>query len=185
MSDKNNDPNRPERESIWTIAAGWAKVYFAVFSTLNIMNAARVIWFEATQASHAGWSPLIDAALDGIGRGVPGNVGLAIAIIDIGRVTMVLGGLLEQWINERRERQIRKAVEEAVTVAVTEAVEEATAEGKAAGIAEGEAAGIARGRTEINDMWRAWNARRMDAVANGEPFDEPPPDVSGASENGR
>ena len=177
MSDKNNDPNRPARESIWTIAAGWAKVYFAVFSTLNIMNAARVIWFEATQASHAGWSPLIDAALDGIGRGVPGNVGLAIAIIDIGRVTMVLGGLLEQWINDRRDRQIRKAVAEAVTVAVTEAVEEATA--------EGEAAGRARGRAEINDMWRAWNARRMDAVANGEPFDEPPPDVSGASENGR
>ena len=173
MSDKNNDPNRSERESIWTIAAGWAKVYFAVFSTLNIMNAARVIWFEATQASHAGWSPLIDAALDGIGRGVPGNVGLAIAIIDIGRVTMVLGGLLEQWINERRERQLREAVEEAVTVAVTEAT------------AEGEAAGRARGRAEINDMWRAWNARRMDAVANGEPFDEPPPDVSGASENGR
>ena len=90
---------------------------------------------------------------------------------------MVLGGLLEQWINERRERQIRKAVAEAVTVAVTEA----TAEGKAAGIAEGRA----EGRTEINDMWRAWNARRMDAVANGEPFDEPPPDVSAASENGR
>ena len=90
---------------------------------------------------------------------------------------MVLGGLLEQWINERRERQLREAVEEAVTVAVTEA----TAEGRAAGIAEGRA----EGRTEINDMWRAWNARRMDAVANGEPFDEPPPDVSGASENGR
>ena len=173
MSDKNNDPNRPARESIWTIAAGWAKIYFAVFSTLNIMNAARVIWFETTQSSHAGWSPLIDAALDGIGRGVPGNVGLAIAIADIGRVTMVLGGLLEQWINERRERQLREAVEEAVTVAVTEAT------------AEGEAAGRARGRAEINDMWRAWNARRMDAVANGEPFDEPPPDVSGASENGR
>ena len=102
---------------------------------------------------------------------------------------MVLGGLLEQWINDRRDRQIRKAVAEAVTVAVTEAVEEATAEGKAAGIAEGRAEGRtegrAEGRTEINDMWRAWNARRLDAVANGEPFDEPPPDVSGASENGR
>ena len=184
---------RPPRESIWTVAAGWACVYFAVFSTLNIMNAARVLWFETTQSSHAGWSPLIDAALDGIGRGVPGNVGLAIAIADIGRVTMVLGGLLEQWINERRERQLREAVAEAVTVAVTEA----TAEGRAAGIAEGRAEGRtegraegrtegrAEGRTEINDMWRAWNARRMDAVANGEPFDEPPPDVSGASENGR
>ena len=148
---------RPPRESIWTVAAGWACVYFAVFSTLNIMNAARVIWFETTQSSHAGWSPLIDAALDGIGRGVPGNVGLAIAIADIGRVTMVLGGLLEQWINNRRERQLR----------------EATAESRA------------EGRAETNALWRAWNERRLDAVAKGEPFDEPPPDVSDRSENGR
>ena len=148
---------RPPRESIWTVAAGWACVYFAVFSTLNIMNAARVIWFETTQSSHAGWSPLIDAALDGIGRGVPGNVGLAIAIADIGRVTMVLGGLLEQWINNRRERQLR----------------EATAESRAAG------------RAEINALWRAWNERRLDALAKGEPFDEPPPDVSDRSQNGR
>ena len=144
---------RPPRESIWTVAAGWAGLYFAVFSTLNIMNAARVIWFETTQSSHAGWSPLIDAALDGIGRGVPGNVGLAIAIADIGRVTMVLGGLLEQWINNRRERQMAEAISEAVT--------------------------------ETNALWRAWNERRLDALAKGEPFDEPPPDVSGASKNGR
>ena len=144
---------RPPRESIWTVAAGWAGLYFAVFSTLNIMNAARVIWFETTQSSHAGWSPLIDAALDGIGRGVPGNVGLAIAIADIGRVTMVLGGLLEQWINNRRERQMAEAISEAVT--------------------------------ETNALWRAWNERRLDALAKGEPFDEPPPDVSNRSENGR
>ena len=148
---------RPPRESIWTIAAGWANVYFSVFSTLNIMNTARVIWFETTQSSHAGWSPLIDATLDGVGRGLPGNVGLTIAITDIGRVTMVLGGLLEQWINDRRERQLREAVDEAVTEAVAE-----------------------------NDaLWRAWNERRLDALAKGEPFDEPPPDISGVSENGR
>ena len=146
-----------ERESIWTIAAEWANVYFAVFSTLNITNVARVIWHEPTQSSHAGWSPLIDAILDGVGRGLPGNVGLTIAITDIGRVAMVLGGLLEQWINNKRERQLREAVAEAVTEAVA----------------------------ENNDLWRAWNERRLDALAKGEPFDEPPPDVSERSENGR
>ena len=70
---------------------------------------------------------------------------------------MVLGGLLEQWINDRRERQLLEAVDEAVTEAVAE-----------------------------NDaLWRAWNERRLDALAKGEPFDEPPPDISGVSENGR
>ena len=169
MNDKNDRPNRPERESIWTVAEGWAGVYFAVFSTLNIMNAARVIRFETTRASHADWSPLIDAALDDIGGGVPGNVGLAIATTDIGRVTMVLGGLLEQWINNRRERQLREAVAEAVAEATVES----------------EAEGRVRGRAEINALWRAWNERRLDAVAKGEPFDEPPPDVADRSENGR
>ena len=121
------------------------------------MNIARVVWQETTQSSHAGWSSLTDAILDGVGRGLPGNVGLTIAITDIGRVTMVLGGLLEQWINNRRERQLREAVTEAVTEAVA----------------------------ENNDLWRAWNERRLDAVAKGEPFDEPPPDVADRSENGR
>ena len=161
VSDRNDYPNRPKRESIWTIAAGWANVYFSVFSTLNITNTARVIWHETTQSSHAGWSPLIDAILDGVGRGLPGNVGLTIAITDIGRVTMVLGGLLEQWINNRRERQLREAVDEAVTEAVAETA------------------------TEVDGLWRAWNERRLDALAKGEPFDEPPPDISERSENGR
>ena len=66
---------------------------------------------------------------------------------------MVLGGLLEQWINNRRERQMAEAISEAVT--------------------------------ETNALWRAWNERRLDALAKGEPFNEPPPDVSDRSENGR
>ena len=37
--------------------------------------------------------------------------------------------------------------------------------------AEGRAEGIA----EVNRVWRAWNRRRMDAKARGEPFTEPEP----------
>ncbi len=39
--------------------------------------------------------------------------------------------------------------------------------------------------TEHNALWRAWNGRRLDAVAKGEPFDEPPPDIAEPSGNGR
>ena len=42
---------------------------------------------------------------------------------------------------------------------------------KAAGIAEGRAAGIA----ERDRQWAAWNQRRAEAAAKGEPFHEPPP----------
>ena len=50
-------------------------------------------------------------------------------------------------------------------------VEQAKAEGKAEGRAEGRAEGIA----ERDRQWAAWNARRTEAEAKGEPFNEPPP----------
>ena len=33
----------------------------------------------------------------------------------------------------------------------------------------------AEGRAEVQAAWQAWNRRRMDAEAQGRPFDEPPP----------
>ena len=33
----------------------------------------------------------------------------------------------------------------------------------------------AEGRAEVQARWQAWNRRRMDAEAQGRPFDEPPP----------
>ena len=152
---------RPSRESIWTVARGWVKAYFTVFTTLNTMNIARVVWFQTTQANHAGWSQMIDAIVDGIGGGALGVAAMTISFTDIGRATMVLAGMFEEWVRRRRERQMAEAIEEAVTVATRETT------------------------TEVDGLWRAWNGRRLDALAKGEPFDEPPPDVSGASQNGR
>ena len=70
---------------------------------------------------------------------------------------MVLAGMFEAWLNRRRERQMAETL----------------------------AAGKAEGRVETNALWRAWNGRRMEAVAKGEPFDEPPPDIAEPSGNGR
>ena len=121
------------------------------------MNIARVVWFETTQANHAGWSQMIDAIVDGVGGGALGVAAMTISFTDIGRATMVLAGMFEEWVRRRRERQMNEAIAEAVGEALT----------------------------ENNALWRAWNGRRLDALAKGEPFDEPPPDVSGASQNGR
>ena len=35
--------------------------------------------------------------------------------------------------------------------------------------------GYIQGRNEKQQEWSAWNARRLQAAANGEPFNEPPP----------
>ena len=169
--------NRTLRESIWSVARESAKVYFAVFTALNIMNTARVVWFETTQAQHAGWSPMTDAVLDGIGRGALGVAGASIAITDTWRITMVLAGMLEEWVNRRRERRMAEAVAEGEA--------KGRAEGEAKGEARGRVAGIAEGRVETDALWRAWNGRRLDALAKGEPFNEPPPDIAEPSGNGR
>lgn len=42
---------------------------------------------------------------------------------------------------------------------------------KAEGIAKGKAEGVA----ERDRQWAAWNNRRIEAEAKGEPFHEPPP----------
>ena len=46
---------------------------------------------------------------------------------------------------------------------------------KTEGIAEGKAEGKAEGVAERDRQWAAWNNRRIEAEAKGEPFHEPPP----------
>ena len=37
---------------------------------------------------------------------------------------------------------------------------------------------VNRARDEMNRIWADWNRRRIQAEERGEPFDEPPPDIS-------
>ena len=78
---------------------------------------------------------------------------------------MVLGGALQEVLKRRRERQIA----------------EARAEARAEAWAEARAVE----RAETNGRWREWNSRRLDALAKGEPFDEPTPDIDAPPANGR
>ena len=78
---------------------------------------------------------------------------------------MVLGGALQEALKRRRERQIAEARAEARAEAWAEARAEAW--------------------EEVNDRWREWNSRRLDALAKGEPFDEPTPDSDAPPANGR
>ena len=73
---------------------------------------------------------------------------------------MVLGGLLQDAIDRRREKQ--SAADRA----------EGRVEGRAEVVAD-----VSAQLRELNDRnLREWNARRRQAERNGEPFDEPPPE---------
>jgi len=64
---------------------------------------------------------------------------------------MIVGTYLEDMLNRRRARQL----------------------------AEAEERGLEKGRADLSAEIREWNARRLEADAKGEPFDEPPPWLGG------
>ncbi len=41
---------------------------------------------------------------------------------------------------------------------------------------------LAQGEAREREKWQAWNQRRLEAEANGQPFTEPPPSVTQAEE---
>ncbi|MDE2787327.1 MAG: hypothetical protein OXL37_17325 [Chloroflexota bacterium] len=55
--------------------------------------------------------------------------------------------------------------------------EEGRVEGREEGREEGRKEGQAVGREEADAAWREWNQRRLQAMAEGIPFDEPTPDL--------
>ena len=52
---------------------------------------------------------------------------------------------------------------------------EGVEEGRAEGLAQGLEQGLEEGIAVAYHQWQEWNARRMEAEAKGEPFNEPPP----------
>lgn len=68
---------------------------------------------------------------------------------------MIAGTYLEEMLKRRRARQMAEARER--------------------GFKRGYEQGLAEIRAELSVEIREWNARRLEAEAKGEPFDEPPP----------
>ena len=85
--------------------------------------------------------------------------------------------LFRRWTEARRQhaQDVAKAKDEGRNVGFTEGRTEGFTEGRNEGRTEGFTEGRNEGRNEVQQQWRAWNARRLDAEAKGQPFDEPPP----------
>ena len=74
---------------------------------------------------------------------------------------MVLGEQLDRWFKKREQERLDKAVTQARSEARSEALDHA--------------------RRQL----QVWNRRRLEAEAQGQPFDEPPPsfDSNGTTEH--
>ena len=77
--------------------------------------------------------------------------------------------LFHRWAEARRRHaaNVAKAKDEGLT--------EGLSRGRSEGFTEGRSEGFTEGSSAVQQQWTAWNARRLEAAAKNEPFNEPPP----------
>ena len=138
------------RVSVASVPERWRELYLIIFSAQTLALLGLAIWYEVFVVTKDSWPETIFA----IGRDVGPGVGVIMAesiIITEGLFMVLFGGIM-------RRRGERLAAE-------------AENRGRSQGIAEGRSQGIA----EAWEKWQGWNQRRLEAEAEGRPFNEPPP----------
>ena len=89
--------------------------------------------------------------------------------------------LIVEGIPMVAERYLQRRYREGEEAGRAEGEKLGRAEGEKLGRAEGEKAGRAEGeklgRKTTQQLWEAWNRRRLEAEARNEPFNEPPPSL--------
>ena len=153
MTTENTETTSPQRESIWSVPIEYRVFYFALFVIQSLIGIGYVVWHEVWindgDSFHATIATIIlmDVAVIAHSAGVG---------VIVSEMKMVIAQYLEQRYYGPKRRK-------------------ALAEAKAEGVKQGIEQGVEQGRAETAAKVREWNARRLEADAKGEPFDEPPP----------
>ena len=150
------------------VAKKWLPFCVILIIAQTLGFTALITWREISNG-FAGVNELVIAVVSGTAPAATLFIVYAItatALTDfIGGGIMVTARYLTKKLIEPLERKRREEVERRV------------AQGRAEGVAQGMAQGVAQGAERERRAWTAWNSRRVDAEANGLPFDEPPPAV--------
>ena len=147
-----HEPDR-EREAIWSVPLGRLAQYFALFTFFASLGLGFLLWYEIFENTGDTVPQTIRAIIQGLGLNTVGSAGMSLQIIEGPKTVMVLADYItKKWLNPLKE-QLRE-------------------EGREQGREEGREQAAAK----LNAQWRDWIERRDAAAANGEPFDEPPPD---------
>ena len=148
---------KEQRISLLSLRQVWEKPGIFVFSALVIAYNILVGWYEIEQGK--GFTETCIAIVGHMTNCLPYAFFLTMVGFEIGGWLMIK---YRMFMDERAQR-------------IAKAKAEGIAEGKAQGIAEGKAEGKTEGIVERDREWTAWNERRLQAAAKGQPFDEPPP----------
>ena len=147
-----HDPNR-EREAIWSVPLGRLAQYFALFTFFASLGLGFLLWYEIFENTGDTVPQTIRAIIQGLGLNTVGSAGMSLQIIEGPKTVMVLADYItKKWLNPLKE-QLREEGRE-----------------------QGRRQGSEQAAAKLNAQWRDWIERRDAAAANGEPFDEPPPD---------
>ena len=202
-------PEEPEpqesRESIWSVPAGWLRLYLALFVIETSVCLGLVIWHEI--AARAPGDNFVAVLIAVGGSMAPLILTIATANVGLVEVTYMLDRLIGERYRQHRYRVGRREAMAEAEQAVAEA-EQAVAEAEQA-VAEAEQA-VAEARQEAAEVRQEvaevrqeaqqevaearqearqeaqqeaqqrldeWNNRRLAAQAAGEPFTEPPPSL--------
>ena len=127
-----------------------------LFAIQNIAGTSLVCWYEIAVLNEDDTVLTVLNIIDRLPSVGVGAAAITIALMEVARIVMVIGGNLERWLKKREQERLDRAVANA-------RLEE---------------------RAEVQRKWAEWNHRRLDAEARGEPFIEPPPDAS-SDDNGK
>ena len=168
------------------IAPKWLLTCAILIFAQTLGFTALVAWSEIAKGV-AGVNEFIIAVVSGTSPAVP--LFMVYAIIAVTALDFIGGGImvtaryltkkliepLDKKRKEEMDRLIRDSRAEGRAEGREEGVEEGRAEGRVEGVEEGRAEGVAEGAERAFRAWAEWNDRRMEAEADGLPFDEPPP----------
>lgn len=183
-----NPPPPPERDSISSIPSGLRALYFALFTFYATVGITIQVWHNIATHPPEKWREAAMAITEGIGAATVGAAGLALLTIEGPESVMIIADYIrKRWVKPLEEKQRAEAAqmqaEAAQKRAETERMEAETAEllakqredARQEGREEGRQEGRQEGQSQTQAQWQAWNQRRLDAEANNQPFNEPPP----------
>ena len=164
-------PQPEDSESIWSINRRDARTFFRLVSLLWLVALA-YISYKTLNEPTAKWNAASTAPV-GQWWQYAGDFALAVLsdFSGVGIGIAILAMLLTRPLNLAGEL-LMSLYQAMVNRLVIPVIEARRAEGRA------------EGRAQSNAEWRAWNRRRMDAEAQGQPFNEPPPGDSHDDDEG-
>ncbi len=189
-------PLDDDRTAIWSIPKPLEVAYFVTFTGVSVWTIAEIVqvrmaaycgfvWTVAAAASRSDcvttWNALVrETAAEFAPIGVGIGISTLAAIYGVAALMAIYQILTNAFTKPIIERHVARGRTAGHEEGRREGREQGRVEGREQGRKEGREQGIEEGRAEGMELagraWREWNARRIEAEANGLPFDEPMPD---------